>query len=921
MKKFLSIILATIMIISLFPTAFAVDSAETSYVETYKFETSGGNIPLVLTQRTNDQYIDYPVGDTTYSVLKEYHTGYGNRKWRWLATNDDTIQKAVECRSDVFRLYYNSSGDDFLQLNLPLEVSGKPASSMRPQLALALAFEAPDKSAFYVPSLYKNSSGNNPSSIFLKKLDGTKNNILDYTKDEDKVSFTTGGTEFKLAKAIYTTSGDEFVVGMTGSSKDYRFTSLKLTEVLEPVIAFKQTTFALNVGNGDTSNDSVAVPVTITGKTLPEGQSTASDISFDVAREFLVYGSSDENVAKFVDGALTAVGKGKAKIWAETKDGKYRTEATVTVEGELAGRQYVLNCTAWGGDGAKALSAIDDYGTHGWKHFDIADIIEANRQSLVGMVRTPGDSLIFYLDTKGVDSPLAYALSLQAPTKAGFYVPEFDAYVEHHIGKAINWYISSPISGKTSVEDYCIDSNKILTTGLLKQAVPTQVADTVLYTVPGDELISAMTAEKEDYKFFNIYLAEIIDPDLEISLGSTSLEILDKTSISAVVSGTTNEAELDRTITNKPIAAGGVVYKTNNDKVAEVAADGTVTAIGVGEATIWAESKDSLVKSNEVTVTVTAPAPEPDKALTNAFTPDDETDNYAYIAPSMTGLTIGGDVIDAELTANGYNIEAPAEDKEGDKFLYWAKGMETRKKIISFSNKLEGYVPENNGNNFIIAVYEGDIADTTTPEYYNIDGQLIAKSNTAPAYPSIPGLGTAEAWEDCGGNIKVAKYADMERDNVTVTVDGKAQTVPYGTTITCTADPDTANFKCWKKEVNGVSEIVSVDSTYTFKAWETCTVEAVYEAHIPITKAMKIIIDDFTVGSETGIMAEFIGFGSDVVEKGIMWKNSTSETRIAMTSPGDQFTVIADEAGTYTGYAILKSGSTYRMITDGSYTK
>ena len=60
-------------------------------------------------------------------------------------------------------------------------------------------------------------------------------------------------------------------------------------------------------------------------------------------------------------------------------------------------------------------------------------------------------------------------------------------------------------------------------------------------------------------------------------------------------------------------------------------------------------------------------------------------------------------------------------------------------------------------------------------------------------------------------------------------------------------------------------------------------------------------------------MAEFIGFGSNVVEKGIMF----NDTKIAMTSPGNQFTITADADGIYKGYAVIKNGSGYTLVTDG----
>ena len=200
--------------------------------------------------------------------------------------------------------------------------------------------------------------------------------------------------------------------------------------------------------------------------------------------------------------------------------------------------------------------------------------------------------------------------------------------------------------------------------------------------------------------------------------------------------------------------------------------------------------------------------------------------------------------------------------------------METKKRIISFNNIITDYVPAEEGRNYLIAVYEGDITDTTN-EYYNLNGQLIAKQADAPSYPSIPGLGTAEEWEPCGGNIFVAKYASTTRKAVRITAGGNCKldkaAYAYGDLVTCTANGE-GKFKCWKK--NG--EIVSVDEAYSFNAWEDCNVEAVYENYTYNGSNMNILIDSFTVDNNvTGVMAEFIGFESEnVVEKGIKFTDS-----------------------------------------------
>ena len=320
-----------------------------------------------------------------------------------------------------------------------------------------------------------------------------------------------------------------------------------------------------------------------------------------------------------------------------------------------------------------------------------------------------------------------------------------------------------------------------------------------------------------------------------------------------------------------------------------------------------------------------------DEELAAAFeaTPEATDD---YVAPTVAGLTADG-AIAPKLNDNGtYTLTAPKTNEEDKPFLYWAKGNTLEKRIISFSNVIPDYVPTGNGRNYLIAVYESDV-DSDVVEYFNQNGQRIATGEVGgekPALPSMAGYGAAKSWEQHGDtNIYVAQYGEKTApDSVTVTaVDGtvngeKTATVTFGTKITCVPDATKGKFLCWKKsEINGKSEIVSVDESYEFKAWESCTVTAVYDEYNYEGNTMKIVIDTFTAGNETGVMAEFIGL-SDAVEKGIMFTDSNSETtKISMTTADNQFTVLADAAGTYAGYAILKSGEAYNLITDGSYTK
>ncbi len=317
--------------------------------------------------------------------------------------------------------------------------------------------------------------------------------------------------------------------------------------------------------------------------------------------------------------------------------------------------------------------------------------------------------------------------------------------------------------------------------------------------------------------------------------------------------------------------------------------------------------------------------------------------SYEVKTVSAVAYTVGTDAQDSNITveakenADGtYTLNAPTH--EGYNFLYWKKGLTNKKDVITYKPTDFVYAPTAGENNYVIAVYE-KIGESTAnkAEFYNANGQFIKSTDGAfpegEEIPSMAGYGDATGWQ-CYTDGKTYELtdsvtpdgimlfvADYEDTLDTVNVNGTG--VPYGTEMSFTATPVTGKtFKCWTRtDEDGNTEIVSIEENYKFRAYENCTITEVDTEGTVVLPAntRKIVLDTFSAGNATALMAEFIGLKNDtVVEKGIMFGNN----RIAMKSTGTQFTIIPDETGTYKGYAIVKEeDNSYTLITDGEYPK
>ncbi len=367
---------------------------------------------------------------------------------------------------------------------------------------------------------------------------------------------------------------------------------------------------------------------------------------------------------------------------------------------------------------------------------------------------------------------------------------------------------------------------------------------------------------------------------------------------------------------------------------------------GTGEHTTGTGHASYYTYPTSLTLTLTAKASTEDEDFVNEFGEGTyTTDTTKAFTPPAEGkatttvntytAVIGGTNSTAtKRTVNlgeKFSITADEVDGNGNIFRYWALGLSGNKKVLTRSTTLE-FMPTVEAKH-VVAVYEPENGATVSDEsFYNANGQLltdvsITDAGEMPPLPSMAGYGTASKWVQYGTNKEfeageeaptenkmfVAKYEEPTETFEIDVVDGLGEgSYTYGDEVTCVANvPENKVFKCWTKTPEGseTAKIISLDSTYTFNAWEACTLTAVFADKTPEFTGNKfsIILREMTetVGGNTAYMAEFVGLG-DAVEKGIMFGTK----RVAMTTDAAQFTAVNDtSASDVTGYAILDDGT------------
>jgi len=312
----------------------------------------------------------------------------------------------------------------------------------------------------------------------------------------------------------------------------------------------------------------------------------------------------------------------------------------------------------------------------------------------------------------------------------------------------------------------------------------------------------------------------------------------------------------------------------------------------------------------------------------------------AAITTSVDGY-VAGNVADL---ARGTEITVTAPTVEGYTFCGWRRGSGTGK-IENCVSETSSYTFELVTNTYLTAVYDevaeaGD-ADSKVVEFWNEDGKYYTKltagaDNKLAALPANPELigkqfskwclsKTEELTTDTVLTEAVTRAVAEYTDDVVTGVKFASESVgdlSYGQSITLSAPAgETAQY--WMRD----GKVVHYGSSYTYHAWDAT--EITYSTD-PILWEPIVVLDDYANGA---FMIEYnsasVAQSYELVEVGILL-NSTPDFDVdscgaKVTSQRNdnhgQLSVAVDP-GTYArGYMIYKEAGKYRIIYSDNVVK
>ena len=907
MKRFISMLLALALCISVLGGMSIAGAEDVATERVYTIKA-----PSELTADIWDSTLKD--GNLQSSVIPLI--GYGNHGFKYWIADENTYNgakkyvRALQFSATYLRIYSGYADES----KTPPINDTHSATGMR----IALALEKPSAVASFYKIVVKPSSGTaSAAELYTSKLDESKRTVEHVFSVAAKNGTTypfVGSTARDITELIYNNGTDDHVMGFfTGVGKNMQLGTITLTPV-----------------------DATSIHLTFDEANLLKGEKKSARTYANLADKsqvfvtdsYVTYESSDDSVATIAeDGTITAIGPGTAKITATI--GSFSDTAIVNV----GKRVYsLIKPTLAAADWDSALTAryvqasiipLKGYGSHEYKYWDADDASVINQSTNQRTLQYwTGGLRVWSYDVRGDESftnpnGAKLAIALKTPRK-GFYK------INHTSGasdkaKGLFYMYMTEISAEDEAAESRIQVEEFLTEeNLVKRS---EVSNT------GEHAYNKIIAPTGDS---NLIWAVHINSEAQFSMTKLTLTELDVTAIDLTADATELEiggkAALTTSANGSPIAHSFVTYTTEDTDIVSIAADGTVTALAAGDATIKATANGL---SDTVEISVAEPTVEPEA-------PGEAADAKVsiYVAAENGGTVTSGDITvgsvnEAEI---GKKVTVKAQDSETLKFSYW------RNAAGKFVSSSATYSFTANTNTSLVAVFDKaeESSESVKVMFYNENKSLITSKDVekATTFASAKnGVATNmtgyvfREWsigDDAIINSLTRAVALYDVKNTTYSAyifDGDESTPAYTTsgryedTVTYTAKGD--NFSHWVVK-DGSGRIASYDKTISFRLWATVALEAVYaDASEPVPT---IILDE-----EDG--AYFITYsvpaGYEKVSAGIVFSktgvptvnNCFSRATAESTAATGQFTALpAEGEAVARGYLMFEKNGEIRVI-------
>lgn len=406
-------------------------------------------------------------------------------------------------------------------------------------------------------SLTENLDKNSVIFIFFMMI-----NELDYNGDVFKVTFRVKD-DAEIAPITLGIAGANTVVGTdfeTGGNYDIAYTSVQSkVNVIEPVESISLDKSEMELWKGETEK--------LVAKLSPEGTNQTN----------ITWSSDNQDVATVLnDGTVTAVSKGNAVITAKAENGATAT-CSVTVKQPIEGITLNENSLELEKDQTATL---------------IATVLPANADGDKTVIWSTDDP-----DVATVDNGLVKAIG-KGSTTITATVGDKSATCNVTVGVPLKG-----ISFEGNITEKTVNKGETFDLIVVYDPIDTDVDKTINWSSSNDAVVKVENGKVTAVDAGNATVTatvagKTVSCDVRVEIPLNSISIKNETSIKC---GQTEKLE----VTYDPADATldtTIIWNSDNEDVASISTDGTITAKSVGAATITATTLGGKTAECKVTV-------------------------------------------------------------------------------------------------------------------------------------------------------------------------------------------------------------------------------------------------------------------------------------------------------------------------------